>query len=59
MNCAAFDSVTNLYLHGTINFSSEFFFSLYSQPISKFNTPFEGHENVDCTAHNELKLKRC
>ena len=54
MNCAVFYSVTNLYLHGTINLSYNFFFSLYSQPISKFNTPFESYENVDFTVHNDL-----
>ena len=35
------------------------FFSFYSQPIPKFNMPFESYENVNSTVHNDLKLKRC
>ena len=27
---------------------------MYSQPISKFITPFESYENVDCTVHDDL-----
>jgi len=45
--CNAIQTMPLWYFRGSaINLSSKYFFSFYSQPIPKFNMPFESYENV-------------